>query len=88
MNLNVRIVSPKGELFNGPAKSVSSKNSAGDFDILPYHANFITLTKNAPIKVQTVDEKEAIFNLPLAIIYARSNKVNIYTDLQQLVTLD
>ena len=41
--LQVRIVSPKGEVFKGEATAVSSRNSVGNFDILPQHANFVTL---------------------------------------------
>lgn len=80
--LQVRIVSPRGELFNGPALSVSSKNSTGNFDILPFHANFITLIKQVAIKIKSLEKKEITFDLPLAIIYTTNNQVNIYTDIQ------
>ena len=33
----------KKEPFQGKVKAVSSKNSLGNFDILPSHANFISL---------------------------------------------
>jgi len=81
--LNVRIVTPKQILFEGIASSVSSVNSAGKFDILPEHANFITIIENNPIIIQGVDKEITTYNFPLAIIYTAKNIVRIYTSLQQ-----
>lgn len=80
--LQVRIVSPKQDIFFSPAVSVSSINSAGKFDILPQHANFITLINNSPIVVRLPSGKNVTFKFPLAIIYLVNNQVNIYTNLQ------
>lgn len=79
--LYVRIVSPKQTLFAGEALAVSSTNSAGKFDILPHHANFLTLTEDVPISILTPDRKKVEFKFPLTIIYNTDNKVNIYTDI-------
>lgn len=80
--LKVRIASPKEDLFKGEALSVSSANSSGNFDILPEHANFITLVEKRPIVVRTINEKPLVFNFDLAIIHTANNQVNIYTDIQ------
>lgn len=79
--LTVRIVSPKETLYNGPAIAVSSVNSAGRFDILAQHANFITIVRDNPIIVLTPDNKRIEFKLALSIIYTTSGQVNIYTDI-------
>ena len=79
--LNVRIISPQKELFSGPAVSVSSTNSEGKFDILPEHANFITLVQNSQITIRTDEGKNLNYTFPLAIIYSSTNEVRIYTDL-------
>jgi len=84
--LTVKIVSPKGELFADSAKSVSSTNVGGKFDILPQHANFITLIENVPITVIKLNKEKAVFNFTLAIIYAIKNKVTVYTDIQMHLT--
>lgn len=47
--LNVKILSPTQTIFDGEAHSVSAVNSTGRFDILPFHANFITLIQKSPI---------------------------------------
>lgn len=81
--LEVKIISPKEIIYQGTALSVSSTNSVGKFDILPEHANFITMIKGNPIIIRTVDKKEPlVFNFPLAIIYNIKNKVSVYTDIQ------
>ena len=78
--LIVRIISPREIIFEGEAWAVSSKNSAGSFDILPYHANFISLVENQSIYVRKIDKQVLQFKFPFAIIYHTNNYVNIYTD--------
>lgn len=77
--LHVRIISPREFILDTDADSVSSKNLQGNFDILPQHANFITLVENSPIVVRPVGQKPLSFKFPLAIILTRENKVDIYT---------
>lgn len=80
--LHVRIISPQQLILDTEAQSVSSKNSQGAFDILPQHANFLTVVEKEPIEVRIKGQKSKRFNLPLAIIFATENKVNIYTYIQ------
>lgn len=77
--LHVRIISPQQLILDTEAESVSSKNSQGPFDILPQHANFITIVENQPIVVRIKGEQPLSYKFPLAIIYVTENKVNIYT---------
>jgi len=81
--LQVRIISPQQLILDTEATSVSSKNLQGPFDILPQHANFISVIENSPIEVRTPNQKLLKFNFPLAIILVTANKVNIYTYIQQ-----
>lgn len=81
LTLNVRILSPQQTLFQGQALAVSSKNSKGNFDILPQHANFITLVKNSPILIRLPDKSTAKYQFDIAIIYTVKNQVNIYTQI-------
>jgi F0F1-type ATP synthase epsilon subunit len=80
--LKVRILSPREVIFEGDALSVSSKNLSGNFDILPLHANFITLIEKNQIKITKLDHTNQNFNFPIAILYQVNNQVNIYTDLE------
>lgn len=79
--LNVKILTPKQTLFEGEALSVSSKNSSGKFDILPQHANFLTLIENQPLTVIKQNKEKITLNLVAGVIYAESNQVHIYTDI-------
>ncbi len=87
--LHVRIISPQQLILDAEAQSVSSKNLQGSFDILPQHANFITLIENSPIVVRPASrqggQKPLVFKFPLAIILTRENSVNIYTYIQSSV---
>ncbi len=78
--LHVRINSPDKVIWEGEAESVSSINSQGPFDVLPYHANFITIVENKPLRIKTEKEKVE-FTYQRAIIYIHSNTVSIYVNL-------
>ncbi|MDD2823561.1 MAG: hypothetical protein PHQ59_05810 [Candidatus Daviesbacteria bacterium] len=80
--LNVRVFSPKREYYHGPAVSISSVNSAGPFDILAEHGNFITLVKNDPIIIRLPNKQNLTFTFPLAVFYIRKNSVSIFTDIE------
>ncbi len=79
--LSVRIITPKAVVYEGQALSVSSTNSAGKFDILPEHANFITIVEHSPITIRMEKKRRLTFNFPIAIISNVKNRVNIYTDM-------
>lgn len=78
--LSVSIHSPEKVVWEGKAQSVSSVNSQGPFDILPFHANFISIIENKPIKIKT-PEKTLEFTFPNAVIYTRTNIVSIYSNI-------
>ena len=76
--INIEISSPEKEIWNGTAESLSSVNSSGPFDILPMHANFITILENQKISINTGSKIEE-FRFPNAVLYASKNKIIIYT---------
>ena len=80
-SLKVRIITPRKVIFEDQALSVSSTNSSGKFDILPEHANFITIVENQTITIRIRNKRRLTFSFPLAIIYNINNMVNIYTDI-------
>jgi len=80
VKLDVRISNPQHTIWMGEAKSISSQNSQGDFDILPKHANFITIIKKKPIVVRTMDGKVTKYDFDIAIIYAHDDDIRIYSN--------
>lgn len=82
--LQVKVQTPQEVLFEGKALAVSSKNTEGKFDILPQHANFITLIEKNPIVLLTENKQKIKFEVSQAIIYHLQNQVAIYIDPQSL----
>lgn len=83
--LKLRIISPKETIYEGQVYSVSSTNFAGRFDILPAHANFITLIENQQISIKNLSGETQTFKFPLAIVYSQKDQVNIYTNIKKLI---
>lgn len=75
--LNVFIKSRSKTYFQGEALSVSSNNATGVFDILPRHANFITLI-NDYITVVTQEKEVKKFEIESGVLRVLSDRVNIY----------
>ena len=78
--LIVKVATPSEVLWEGEADSVSSENSQGLFDILPLHANLITLIREKPIIVRT-GEKDKSYTFKSAVIYMHEDSVKIYGDI-------
>ncbi len=76
-SLHLFIRSREKLLFDGPALSVSSVNESGLFDILPEHANFISIIKDF-ISIRLPDGKTQKITINNAILKAINNEVKIY----------
>lgn len=78
--LLVTVSSPEKIVWEGEAQAVTSTNSQGTFDILPEHANFVTVIENKPITIHRADEEKS-FTFETAVIYVRSNVVTVYVNM-------
>lgn len=85
--LEVHVISPLGELYNFKARSVSSSNSAGRFDILPGHANFVTYVSKVPVECALEDGSKMKLDYPVAIIRVGKDKVTIFVDVESSPSL-
>ncbi len=74
--LTVSVKGANRQEFQGLATSVTSLNNKGKFDVLPYHANFITLIKDYVI-IQQQDKKQITFPLSTGIIKVQGDKVHV-----------
>lgn len=83
--LFVSVKSPEGTLFEGNAIAVSSFNDDGPFDILPMHANFISIIKKKIVLFQT---KQSIkeFKLDTAVLKASGNFIRVFLGIENLQT--
>lgn len=82
--LSVELRDQKGLVMQGPAKSVSSKNSKGPFDVLPQHAHFITLIQDE-IVVTHQSGKTQRYEVTRGVMRCFNNKVEIFTGLDSTV---
>lgn len=78
--LSVKVNSPDQIIWEGRASAVSSINAKGPFDILPLHANFITIVENKPIKIKT-KEKILEYKFTRAVIHISKNQVRIFANI-------
>jgi F0F1-type ATP synthase epsilon subunit len=79
-SLSVTVSSRQKTLFAGSALSVSSKNKVGDFDILPEHANFVTLVFDY-VLVNKNQENERKIELEHGVLTVLNNAVKVYIGL-------
>jgi F0F1-type ATP synthase epsilon subunit len=79
--IHVRISRATQAVWEGEARSVSSENSTGPFDILPMHANFISLVGKKPIKVTKEDGTVDTYTFNKSVIYVNKGVVTIYADI-------
>jgi len=75
--LSASIKSKEKILFDGTVRTISSVNERGPFDILPLHANFITLILNYVILDKGLST-ERRFDIEKGVLYVLSNKVDVY----------
>lgn len=77
LDLDIIVMSSSKTFFLGKAKSLSSKNKTGPFDILPYHENFISMLFD---KVTIVDAKgeKTIIPCEHGILEVADNHVRVF----------
>lgn len=78
---HLRISNPERTFFDGKAYSLSSKNDSGPFDILPDHAQFISLLNQAELSVNQEDGKTQTYTINRGLISAKANVVRVFVDI-------
>ena len=76
----VRIQTPESLVWEGRAESLSSVNSAGPFDILPQHANMITIIEKQPIEVSSKGGSRR-FTFDKAVVSVQNGAVTIFANI-------
>ncbi|MCL4353130.1 hypothetical protein M1615_01505 [Patescibacteria group bacterium] len=66
-------------LFEGLIRRVSSYNEKGEFDIYPYHANFVAVISQF-LELEKLGGKKEIVRFPLekGILLVKEDRVEIY----------
>jgi F0F1-type ATP synthase epsilon subunit len=75
--IDVVVRSRSKTYFDGQASVITSTNETGIFDILPQHANFITMIQDF-VNVVLPDGKEQKFEIKRGVLRVLGNKADIY----------
>lgn len=82
--LYVVVKSPEGTMFEGNAQTVSSVNDKGLFDILPNHANFISIIKEK-VTIYIDKNQKREFNIDRGIVRLYKNTVFIFLGIETII---
>jgi F0F1-type ATP synthase epsilon subunit len=77
--LFVKVYSAFSTLASEQCYSVTAVNHTGQFDVLPFHKNFITVLE--PCEVVIVNSRETT-KIPInrGVMYVHDNKVTVFLD--------
>lgn len=75
--LAVTVLKFEVSLYEGTAIAISSINEKGPFDVLPTHANFITLV-NKKLTIHETADKKREFEIDSGILKVINNKVTVF----------
>lgn len=78
---DLTIKSREGIIFSGKVESVTSYNKKGKFDILPTHANFISLIFDK-ITVRTSSGETKEIAIKNALLRVRQDVVEVYVGIE------
>ena len=79
--LTVLVISPEEVIYEGTVINISSLNEKGKFDILPLHANFITIIKKTLILREKSGQNKEI-QIDNGIIRVMENQVYIFLGIE------
>lgn len=80
---HLKIVAKDGILFEGDIKSLTSYNSKGRFDILAFHANFISIIFKS-IRIVDVKGNSKEMTIEKALLRNRQNNTEIYLGIDNI----
>ncbi len=81
-NIYVEVKNPEKVLFSGEARSISSVNDKGSFDILPYHANFFSIIRE---KIVIIGGDNRAVNIEIkenGILRVVENKISVFLGIE------
>ncbi len=75
--LSLKVAERDKILFRGPIVSLTSYNDKGKFDVLPLHANFISLV-NKQLEVRLPNGEEKIIPIKDGVLRVEDNDISVY----------
>lgn len=78
--LQVKVFSQFRTFFEGTAQSFSATNKTGPFDILPGHANFLSLLQAGTISLIRAGDHQEQMQIERGIIHVNNDSVTVFLD--------
>ncbi len=75
--MNLNILTPESEVFNGDIISVKVPSTDGPFQILKNHAPIVAALVNGTVEVKTVSGEISKYTIEKGFVEVLNNKVNI-----------
>lgn len=86
-SLIVKIRDAENIIFEGEADLISSINEVGKFDVLPLHANFISMIQQE-LHIFNKHQKVKELKIQSAVMKVSENKVHIFLGLENFELTD
>ena len=75
--LTITVRKRDGVVFAGQAKSFSSKNSVGVFDILPCHTSFVSVIRDK-LSIINHENKKTEILITRGVVRVKANAVDVF----------
>jgi len=75
--IRLKVIDREEEIFDEDVAAISSTNAKGPFDILPQHANFITLIRDY-IRVHRHDADPQLIKVDNGVLRYRNGTAEVY----------
>jgi F0F1-type ATP synthase epsilon subunit len=82
--LDLTVISPAKIIYSGLVDALTAVNKTGKFDVLPQHANFISLIRDQIIIYRDGGFQDR-FTFKEAIIHCQKNRLHVFVGLKAMV---
>lgn len=79
-SIHVTVRDRRKVIYEADARAVTTYNETGLFDILPQHANFISLIEKSVV-IHTVDGKKTTITIDNGLVKVKDNAIHLYVNL-------
>lgn len=80
--LILQVRNREGVVFQGKVKNLTSINDDGEFDVLSYHANFISLI-NEKLVLRLLDNTNRIIKFSRGVMRVLENNVDVFLGVKE-----
>jgi len=75
--MNLLILTPEKELYNGPISSVKVPGENGQFEILKDHAPLVSALTKGEVRVLTENNDKQVFEISSGFVEVLKNEVSV-----------